>query len=100
MAAHYYPCIFFPDEPTGFGVVVPDIQGCLTQGEDLTKAMYWTVDAIGTMLDGISEEDFPKPSKIENIDISEYQNPIINIVEFDPDEWKKNLKNLPEAWQN
>ena len=97
MAAHYYPCIFFPDEPTGFGVVVPDIQGCLTQGEDLTKAMYWTVDAIGTMLDGTDEADYPQPSKVEDLDLSEYPNAIVNVVEFDPEKWKKTFNPIRKA---
>jgi len=97
MAAHFYPCIFFPDEPAGFGVIVPDIQGCLTQGDDLTKAMYWTVDAIGAMLDGVDEKDFPAPSKPEDLDLTEYPGAIVNVIEFDPDKWKKTFNPIRKA---
>ncbi len=97
MASHYYPTIFFPDEPSGFGAVVPDIQGCLTQGETLTKAMYWAVDAIGTMLDGVAEEDYPKPSKVEDLDLSEYPGAIVNIIEFNPEVWKASFNPIRKA---
>lgn len=96
MASHYYPTIFFPDT-TGYGAIVPDIKGCLTQGETLTKAMYWTIDAIGTMLDGVDEKDFPKPSKISDIDLTEYPNAIVNIVEFNPDVWKSTFNKIRKA---
>ena|GEM_PF-656643 len=97
MASHFYPTIFFPDEPCGFGAVIPDIEGCLTQGETLTKAMYWTIDAIGTMLDGVDEKDYPPPSKVEDLDLSEYPGAIVNIIEFNPDVWKKTFNPIRKA---
>ena len=94
---HYYPVIFFPDETgTGrktFGAQVPDIEGCLTQGEDLTDAMNWIVDAIGTMLDGVDEKDYPKPSKPADLDLSEYPpDSIVNIIEFDTEKYFHTIK--------
>ena len=98
MAAHFYPAIFEPAEDIkGFVVTVPDISGCFTQGEDLTKAMYWTVDAIGTMLDGVDEKDFPAPSKPEDLDLTEYPGAIVNVIEFDPDKWKKTFNPIRKA---
>lgn len=96
MASHYYPTIIFPDTK-GYGAIVPDIKGCLTQGETLTKAMFWTVDAIGTMLDGVDEKDFPKPSKVSDIDLTEYPNAIVNIVEFNPEVWKSTFNKIRKA---
>lgn len=97
---HYYPVIFFPDE-NSFGVVVPDLDGCFSQGKDLRQAMYWVQDAIGTHLYDVDEKDFPPPSKIEDIDTSEYPNAIVNIIEFDFDEWKSSLSNpIRHARQN
>lgn len=88
----YYPVIFFPDETYSgektFGAVVPDLQGCLTQGEDLTDAMYWIIDAIGTWLDGLDEKDYPKPSKVCDIDLSDYPpDSIVNVIEFNSDKY-------------
>jgi predicted RNase H-like HicB family nuclease/DNA-binding XRE family transcriptional regulator len=93
---HYYPAIFFPDEKS-FGVIVPDLDGCFSQGDDLTQAMNWAVDAIGTYLDGVDEKDYPPPSKVSDIDTSEYPNAIVNVVEFDFDEWKESLNKIRKA---
>ena len=92
MSKHYYPTIFFPDETASgkktFGAVVPDLQGCLTQGADLSEAMFWIVDAIGTWLDGIDEKDYPLPSKVADIDLSEYPaDAFVNIIEFDTEKY-------------
>ena len=87
MAKHYYPTIFYIGEKN-FIAVVPDLQGCLTQGEDLSDAMYWVVDAMGTWLDGLDEKDYPKPSKPSELDLSDYpEDSIVNIIEFDPDKY-------------
>ena len=92
MAKYYYPVIFFPDETASgkksFGAVVPDLQGCLTQGEDLSDAMFWVVDAIGTWLDGLDEKDYPAPSKVSDIDLSDYpDDSIVNVIEFDSEKY-------------
>jgi len=103
MAKYYYPAIFFPDGKI-FGVVIPDLQGCFTQGNNLLEATIWAVDAIGTYLDGIPEKDYPPPSKIDEVDISEYPNAIVNIIEFDAEEYyssnffKSVLKNIMFAF--
>ena len=92
MAKYYYPVIFFPDETASgkksFGAVVPDLQGCLTQGEDLSDAMFWVVDAIGKWLDGLDEKNYPAPSNVANIDLSDYPaGSFVNVIEFDPEKY-------------
>lgn len=84
---YYYPAVFYRGEKCFIGEV-PDIQGCLTEGDDLTDAMFWIVDAIGTMLDGLDESDYPKPSKPNELDLSEYpQDAIVNVIEFDTEKY-------------
>ena len=91
---HYYPAIFEKAEDiNGFVVTVPDIKGCVTQGESLTDAMYWTIDAIGCMLEDKEEKDYPKPTKVSELDLSGYEEPIVNVIEFDRKYWlEKYLK--------
>ena len=87
MAKIYYPTVFYRGEEY-FIAQVPDLQGCLTQGDDLPDAMYWIVDAIGTWLDGLDEKDYPAPSKAADIDLSDYpEDSFINIIEFDPEKY-------------
>ena len=92
MSKYYYPVIFFPDETASgkksFGAVVPDLQGCLTQGEDLSDAMFWVVDAMGTWLDGLDEKDYPAPSNVADVNLSDYpEGSIVNIIEFDTEKY-------------
>ena len=99
MAKYYYPAIFFPDS-AGFGVVVPDLDGCFSQGDNLNAAMFWTVDAIGTWLDGVDEKDFPQPSKTSEVDTSEYPNAIVNVIEFDTEKRESALNPIRRAREN
>ena len=93
----YYPVIFYQGESGKFIGIVPDLQGCLTQGDDLTDAMHWIKDAMGTWLDDPMETELPPPSKVSEIDTSEYPNAIVNIIEFDFDEWKESLNKIRYA---
>lgn len=57
----FYPAIFEPEE-VGFSVYVPDIPGCMTQGDSLDEALAMVQDAIGLMLEDTDEQDFPSAS--------------------------------------
>lgn len=88
----YYPTVFFPDETASgqkvFGVQVVDLEGCFSQGNDLADAMFWAVDAIGTWLDGLDEKDYPAPSKVADVDLSDFpEGSFVNIVEFDTEKY-------------
>ena len=104
-----YPACFYPDEELGgYAVVVPDLPGCVTQGNDLAEAIYMAVDAASGWIltdleDGISP---PKASKMDDIEL-EYKNGFISLIRLDIDEYaekygKKSVrKNLTvPAWLN
>ena len=83
----YYPTVFYRGDEK-FIAVVPDLQACLTQGDDLTDAMNQVVDAIGTWLDGMDEKDYPVPSNHGTLDLSDYpQDSIVNVIEFDSEKY-------------
>ncbi len=50
MKAIYYPAIFHP-EGVGYSVVIPDIEGCCTQGDSMDEAVGMAQEAIGLMLE-------------------------------------------------
>jgi predicted RNase H-like HicB family nuclease len=64
-----YPAIFYPCEEGGYTVNVPDLPGCVTEGDTLAEAMLMGIDAAsGWILGEIEEgEPVPQPSSIENI---------------------------------
>lgn len=67
-----YPVIFTETESGEYLVEVPDLE-ILTEGKDLSDAMFMARDAIG--MKGISAEDrkeeIPKASRIDEINIAE-----------------------------
>lgn len=93
MAKYYYPTIFFQEEETKrFGVVVPDLKYCFSEGDDLTEATKNAQEAIACHLSDIEEKNYPKPSKVSDIDISEYENAFVNIVEFNTETFTRDYK--------
>ncbi len=58
---YFYPAIFEPEDE-GYSVYVPDIPGCMTQGDSLDEALEMAQEAIGLMLEDKDEQDYPKPS--------------------------------------
>ena len=79
----YYPVIFHIEEK-GYSTIVPDLNGCFSQGDNMTEAVAMTQEAIGLMLEEYLEKSvaLPKPSNIESI--KKDKNDFIVMVEFDP----------------
>lgn len=67
-----YPAKFYYEEK-GYSVEVPDLLGCVTQGDNLEQTMEMAQDAaLGWILTAIEEnEEIPTPSQIETIKIDE-----------------------------
>lgn len=82
----FYPAVF-QKEDTGYSVWVPDIEGCVSQGESISEAMENITDAIGLMLEVRADHDLdiPAPSSPEKIKTEENQ--FVSVVPFDPAEY-------------
>lgn len=104
-----YPACFYPCENSnGYTVVVPDLQGCVTQGDDLANAIEMAVDAAsGWVLDCLEDgEKIPKASRPQDIKL-EYSDGFINLIVLDMDTYAEKYgdkavrKNLTiPAWLN
>lgn len=67
-----YPAIFMPcEESDGYAIEVPDLPGCVSQGDDLADAIYMATDAAsGWVLTSLEAgEEIPKASAINDLDI-------------------------------
>ncbi len=104
-----YPSIFYNEKQGGYSVVVPDLPGCVTQGDNLEEAIEMAQDAaLGWILTAIEEnEDIPVPSQIEEIKVQE-KNAFKTLLLLDIDKYsekygtKKSIKKtltIPE-WLN
>lgn len=64
-----YPACFYQEEDGGYSVELPDLKGCITQGDSLEEVIQMAEDAaLGWLLTSVEDgEDLPKPSDIKNI---------------------------------
>lgn len=85
----FYPAIFQIEQEGGYSVAFPDVQGCITQGEDMQEAYEMSVEALGLVLSYLKDEkkEIPKPS-LPN-EIKTEKNQFIVIVEFDMQSYLK-----------
>ena len=87
-----YPAIFtkYNDDGEYYVVEFIDLEGCITEGENIQEAFYMAQDAMGLYLD--EETNFPEPTTdISKIDLKENQ--FISFVNIDIDEYRKKFNN-------
>lgn len=79
-----YPACFYIEEDGGYSVEVPDLKGCITQGNTLEEAIQMAEDAaLGWLLTCIEDgEELPKPSNIKNVKLAE-QDGFISLLLLD-----------------
>jgi predicted RNase H-like HicB family nuclease len=85
-----YPAIFYPEEVGGYSVIIPDLNGLATQGDDIAEAIYMAEDACGlyiytSLRDG---EALPKASEITEVKPEE-DNAFVSLVCVDMTEFAK-----------
>lgn len=89
-----YPAIFTPCiEKEGYTVVVPDLPGCVTEGNSLINAIEMGVDAAAGWILGELEDgnDFPKPSSHDEI-VAE-DDSFVNLIVLDIDAYAEKYGN-------
>ena len=84
----YYPAVFQKEE-VGYSVWVPDIQGCVSQGDTFDEAMEYIKDAIGICLDLIVQNGNVPPKATEPNGIELEPDQLVAVVSFDFDEYQK-----------
>jgi len=83
-----YPAIFYPCEEGGYTVVVPDLPGCVTEGDTLAEAILMGIDAAsGWVLDELEDgRPAPKASPIDAIKPDE-EGGFVNVLALDMDDY-------------
>ena len=103
-----YPACFYPCEKEGYTVVVPDLQGCVTEGRTLAEAVEMAVDAAsGWVLDELEEgSPIPKASNMKDVRL-ENEDGFVSMLVLDMDAYAEKYgskavrKNLTiPAWLN
>lgn len=96
-----YPAIFTPSEVEGRGVVytveIPDIPGCITEGETISNAVIMAREALAGCILALkqSKEDVPTPSDYKDIQTSSNEE-FVTLIDVDLDEYlrKKETKSI------
>lgn len=88
MAKHAYPAIFTKDDD-GITVSFPDVEGCISCGQNMAEAMLMAEDALALILAEkiVSNQDLNEPSKPEMIHID--SNQIVNLIACDTEHYEK-----------
>ena len=90
-----YPAYFSPlEEQSGYCVTMPDLKGCVTQGNSLAEAIEMAVDAAsGWILDELEDGNkIPQPSDISEIKI-ENKGDFVNMIVLDMDSYYEKYGN-------
>ncbi|MCM1245141.1 MAG: type II toxin-antitoxin system HicB family antitoxin [Roseburia sp.] len=93
-----YPAIFTPcEEKSGYTVEVPDLPGCVSEGDTLIEAIEMGTDAASGWILGELEDghDIPKPSKHTDIPID--GNNFINLLVLDMDSYSEKYGSRSQA---
>lgn len=69
MAKYTYPAVFEEEKSGGYSIYFPDLDGCFSQGDDISDGMYMAEDALALMLYHMeaSKQDIPAPSTIDSV---------------------------------
>ncbi len=64
-----YPVVVYKDEDSDYGMVVPDLPGCVSAGPSLSIAMEMTHEAVQCHLEGMAKDGdpFPAPSELDDV---------------------------------
>ena len=83
-----YPAIFYPfEDGKGYAVEVPDLPGCVSEGDDLAEAILMATDAAcGWVLDELEDgKEAPIASDVSAIKVPE--NGVLNLLALDMDSY-------------
>lgn len=91
-----YPACFYPcEDMPGYTVIVPDLPGCVSQGNDIANAFEMAVDcASGWILDELEDGNpIPKATNIKDILPDEYENGFASMIILDMDSYAEKYGN-------
>lgn len=89
-----YPAIFYPfEEGEGYTVEVPDLPGCVSEGDTLADAILMGTDAAsGWVLDEL-EDGNPIPAASSTSELHPEEGGIVNLLVLDMDSYAEKYGN-------
>jgi len=91
---YIFPCVFIYKESGGISIYFPDLDGCISSGENETEACRNAKEALSLHLYGMEQDndDIPQPSSIRDIVLDDNESIILVEVFMPPFRAKQDNK--------
>lgn len=87
MAEYVYPAVFQPNDDGSYTVIFPNLPGCITEGKNLSNALFMAGDALAMWLWATEDLNEPIPAATVPQPVEAPQ--FINYVYADTDAYRK-----------
>jgi predicted RNase H-like HicB family nuclease len=99
-----YPAVLRPEPEGGYTVLYPDLEGCISYGEDLKNALEMAQEALGLYLVSLEERKIDIPAASDVRTIKSDNNSIVTPIMIEVNKYRRNKTvnktlTLP-AWLN
>jgi len=76
---YVYPCVFIYKESGGIGINFPDLDGCISYGNDEVQACQNAKEVLSLHLYGMEKDgdEIPAPSSVKEIDIATHESVVL-----------------------
>ena len=89
MAKYVFPAVFTQEKEGGYSIHFPDIEGCITQSENLQDGLTMANDALCLMLYHIEEKQEPIPTPSDPLSLKIDENSFVSLVNCDTLAYRK-----------
>lgn len=93
MVKYLYPAIFSPEPEGGYGVVFPDLPGCVTCGDSLADAIEMGRDALAMWLCDTEDKHEPIPPASAISKVSHDSDSFVSLIDVDTIEYRRENEN-------
>ena len=89
MSKYIYPAVFHQEDDGGYSISFPDIENCVTCGDDLSQGLEMAADVLPLMLTEYENDgrEIPAPTDIKEISVN--QNEFVTLISCDTDKYRR-----------
>ncbi|MCL2083265.1 MAG: type II toxin-antitoxin system HicB family antitoxin [Oscillospiraceae bacterium] len=87
-----YPAIFRPEPEGGYTILYPDLDGCISYGEDLKNALEMAQEALGLYLVSLEERKLEIPAASDVTKIKADDAAIVTPIMVEVNQYRRNKK--------
>ena len=85
-----YPAIFMREEKDEYSVIFPDLEGCVTCGDNLEHALSMAEEALGLYLVSLEERKLPAANPSDPAEIKTENNDFVSLISTSMERYRRN----------